>query len=620
MKYLITLTLITIWALTFSSAQEKYSGPVNVNKNPDQTFTTFQNDQPLSMEDQLLFNKIIGIKNSGEISRQSELNDLLKEFNQRNGLIEKQAENYDGQVFTYPENSANKIVSQTDFIYNGLVKSFGTATEQTGTDKGRAWIVYTHGNFSTGGDTLEIYSTNGSGTYILRGAAILSGSDIFYSGNLDVEIVEKLSGDKILYVFFTYATLNTAIRKIGGVALDINSGTISIFSLHWPGQTNNEKYYNVHITSDNSVDSSLTWIYIACSMDSIGTGGNWFYGQKFAYISQTTVTPTFTYRADVLPVYWQSGDHYNRNLFTDIAYFRDGSNTPSLLFTYSNIPDSTKIWLTKSYFTGNNAAFLGTLGSSYHISNSAVVAPGGTGNQHIMVVSTQNWQNSGDWDLVSYKTIDGGNSWSEVFIDGYSSTTTRLPSWPDIYVKWKDRNNYRVSYSLGTVNPVWLPDSVMYVESVASPNNEWEDPVRISTPNVFQPDFNSKVGFLGNNTDDCLVLWSDINFGGLYATYCAAASDVNEEQQLPQNYSLSNNYPNPFNPSTVFEFRIAEPGFVTIKIYDVLGNEVASLVNEEKPAGSYKISFDASGLSSGVYYYRLTSGSFFESKKMILLK
>jgi hypothetical protein len=237
-----------------------------------------------------------------------------------------------------------------------------------------------------------------------------------------------------------------------------------------------------------------------------------------------------------------------------------------------------------------------------------------------MVVSTQNWQNSGDWDLVSYKTIDSGNSWSEVFIDSYSSTTTNLPSWPDIYVKWKDRNNYRVSYSLGTNNPVWLPDSVMFVESVASPNNEWEDPVRISTPNVFQPDFNSKVGFLGNSTDDCLVLWSDINFGGLYATYCAATSDVNGEQQLPQNYSLSNNYPNPFNPSTDFEFRIAEPGFVTIKIYDVLGNEVASLVNEEKPAGSYKISFDASGLSSGVYFYRLTSGSFVETKNMILLR
>ncbi len=402
----------------------------------------------------------------------------------------------------------------------------------------------------------------------------------------------------------------------------IDQSGIGFIPVNWPSQTNNEKYYNVHITSDNSYDSSLTWIYIACSMDSIGSGGNRFYGQKFAYISQTTpsVTPSITYRANVLPVFWQSGDQYpGRHLFTDIAYFRDGSSSPSLMFTYSNIPDSTKIWLTKSYFTGTNAVFWGTLGSSYHISNSAIVAPGGN-DQHLMIVSTQNWLNSGDWDLYSYKSIDGGGNWSEIFIEGLSSTTTYLPSSPDIYVKWKDRNNYRVSYSLGTANPNWLPDSVMYVESVASPNNQWQPAVRISTPNVFQPEFICKVGFLGISSDDCLVLWSDLNFGGLYATYCASASAVENEGALPQNYSLSNNYPNPFNPVTIIQYEISSRQSVTLKVFDMLGREVATAVNEEKAAGKYQIEFDASGLSSGGYYYRLQADNYIETKKMILLK
>ncbi len=624
-RFILLSFSILILSAVVILAQNKPSGIVKVNKNPAQIFTKFQNDPQLSAEDQNLLNQITELKNSGDISRQNELNELLNEFDLRNGLVEKPAESYDGQVFVYPENSINKIESQTDFLFSGLVKSFGTATEQTGTDKGRAWIVYTHGVFGVGGDTLDIYSTTGNGLYILRGTAILSGTDIFYGESLDVEIVEKTSGQKMLYAFYTYNTVGTTNRKIGAVYLSIDQLSIGFLSANWPGQTINEKYYNVHITSDNSADSSTTWIYIACSMDSAGAGGNWFYGQKFAYISQTTPvfpnTPLITYRADVLPVFWQSGDGYpSRNLFTDIAYFRDGSNTPSLMFTYSNIPDSTKIWLTKANFTGSNATFWGTLGSSYHISNSVISAPGGTGNQQMMVVATQNYQNSGDWDIISFKAIDGGTSWSQFYIEGNLGSTTNLPAWPDIYCMWKDRNNYRVSYSMSTANPSWLPDSVMYVESIASPNNQWEAPVRISTPNVFQPEFISKVGFLGNSSVDCLVLWSDLNFSGLYATYCDVTTGINDEQQLPQNYSLSNNYPNPFNPSTKIEFIIPDPGSVSLNIYDVLGREVATLINEVQPAGSYEITFDASGLSSGVYYYRITSGSFVESKKMVLLK
>ncbi|MGB5528513.1 MAG: T9SS type A sorting domain-containing protein, partial [Ignavibacteriaceae bacterium] len=80
------------------------------------------------------------------------------------------------------------------------------------------------------------------------------------------------------------------------------------------------------------------------------------------------------------------------------------------------------------------------------------------------------------------------------------------------------------------------------------------------------------------------------------------------------------NYPNPFNPTTKIRYEIPELNFVTIKIYDILGNEIVTLVNEEKPAGSYEIFYEASGLPSGVYFYSLRAGAFSDSKKMILLK
>jgi hypothetical protein len=80
------------------------------------------------------------------------------------------------------------------------------------------------------------------------------------------------------------------------------------------------------------------------------------------------------------------------------------------------------------------------------------------------------------------------------------------------------------------------------------------------------------------------------------------------------------NYPNPFNPSTTISWQLPVDAFVSLKVYDVLGNEVASLVNEEKPAGIYEVEFDASTLSSGTYFYRLEAGSFVQTRKMILLK
>ncbi len=85
-------------------------------------------------------------------------------------------------------------------------------------------------------------------------------------------------------------------------------------------------------------------------------------------------------------------------------------------------------------------------------------------------------------------------------------------------------------------------------------------------------------------------------------------------------FSLNQNYPNPFNPFTNIGFWIPDFGFVTLKVYDVLGREVAMLVNEEKPAGSYKVKFDGSNLSSGIYFYRLTAGNYTMVKKMVLMR
>jgi hypothetical protein len=90
--------------------------------------------------------------------------------------------------------------------------------------------------------------------------------------------------------------------------------------------------------------------------------------------------------------------------------------------------------------------------------------------------------------------------------------------------------------------------------------------------------------------------------------------------EVPGEFRLEQNYPNPFNPSTNLEFRIMEPGFVRLSVYDVLGREVSIIVNQNLKQGIYKASFNAGNLPSGVYLYRLTAGNFTETRKMILVK
>jgi hypothetical protein len=101
---------------------------------------------------------------------------------------------------------------------------------------------------------------------------------------------------------------------------------------------------------------------------------------------------------------------------------------------------------------------------------------------------------------------------------------------------------------------------------------------------------------------------------------CSGPVSSVEDDELPVSYSLSQNYPNPFNPSTTISFQIPISGFVKLVVYDILGEEVATLINEEKIAGSYEVDFNVRNLASGIYFYTINAGSFTSTKKMILMK
>lgn len=114
-----------------------------------------------------------------------------------------------------------------------------------------------------------------------------------------------------------------------------------------------------------------------------------------------------------------------------------------------------------------------------------------------------------------------------------------------------------------------------------------------------------------------------ITMGGQYISLYDPSTLVgvgNQTSQVADAYKLYNNYPNPFNPSTKIKYAIPSKGIVTLKVYNTLGKEVAKLIDQFHTPGEYEYTFDASGLSSGIYYYTISSGNFTETKKMVLLK
>jgi hypothetical protein len=95
---------------------------------------------------------------------------------------------------------------------------------------------------------------------------------------------------------------------------------------------------------------------------------------------------------------------------------------------------------------------------------------------------------------------------------------------------------------------------------------------------------------------------------------------IGSAKVIPISHALGQNYPNPFNPVTSIRYQLPEQCHVNLKIFDVLGREITTLVNEQKEAGEYNVIWNAEGIFSGVYFYRMTAGSFSETKKLLLLR
>jgi hypothetical protein len=233
------------------------------------------------------------------------------------------------------------------------------------------------------------------------------------------------------------------------------------------------------------------------------------------------------------------------------------------------------------------------------------------------------WQDrrDGNFEIYQKSSQDAGVSWGA---DMRLTNNTSISHNPSVVV-------YAAAPVIA-VHVVWNDDrdgnDEIYYKNSINGGNTWSSDTRLT--NSTGDSYSSSVAVSGTVVH---VVWNDNRDGNFEIYYKRnptgnAVAINNISTEIPSSYSLSQNYPNPFNPTTNVQFSIPQPVilsaaknlFVTLKIYDILGKEVATLVNEILQAGTYEVKFDGSTLNSGVYFYKLQTGDFVDVKKMILIK
>jgi photosystem II stability/assembly factor-like uncharacterized protein len=234
------------------------------------------------------------------------------------------------------------------------------------------------------------------------------------------------------------------------------------------------------------------------------------------------------------------------------------------------------------------------------------------------------------------RTTDGGANWAIQFSDTTQGSFNAI-NFIDNNNGWVVGTRGKIlCTSNGGVN--WIPITTAEVDSLSdlrtifllNPNTGWIGVTRDNTnaqilfTNTGGVSWTTYNILFGSSNLSNIFFW-DLNHGWFTMPngqigYFDGTMRVEEEDNIPMELCLFPNYPNPFNPTTKIEYQLAELSFVTLKVFDVLGKEVATLVNEEKPAGMYEVEFTIEGLPSGIYFYQLQASNFVETKKMVLMR
>ena len=622
----ITVLLIVFSLNTFAQDGKSNSNPVfyegNNTANPYvKSDVTGEKESPTLIQ---LRREIQSLREQNNPANNTRIGMLLKQLSKLNkNSVSMQATYYPGGIefITKPP-----LINETDVIGNTrifanssrTIKGIGTAIEQRNSTKGRIWVVYAFSANTASPDSFRVvYSTNHGLSWISYANVWLSGTDKINIDDLDIELLEQSDGTRFLWaVYGIRAAGGTGKWYTGGFAINLNNNSKSIWSFSWPGNDAAKRYYNIRITTDNaSFYVSSPHTYIACSFDSIGVS-NWrINSQKFVVCyAPYDALPIFDYYGPKWFYQSASGPaNYQRTLWTDIAYFRNnvGPDSDSLIVSFSGVPDSSYIWYAKARVYGAPVTGFSQRGNQtadYKYAARLISSDSSHG-----MASVFNQVSSGVNYIKYFRALNGDfahlsgqSALSELYRTNSTAGVCSRRHINSFYFSYTKLNSARDSVRLVNLNPL---NGITNISGI------------INSYAFISPSISPKPLFRNVYNDSCFAIYSENGPVNVWSAYgCSGAIIGIYDPVLPVSYNLSQNYPNPFNPVTTIEYSIVKSGIVKLTIFDILGNEVAALVNEMKNTGTYIVDFNASGLSSGVYFYKLEAGDFRDVKKMLLLK
>lgn len=507
----------------------------------------------------------------------------------------------------------------SSLVYTGGIWASSVQTVGTGIpNAGRIWVgtnIYS----STGGDTCKFfYSDNGGQTWTFAYYFYFTINTDFRAGEMDFELVYD---GTVLWIYgisgYTDYTSNRTFPIL--FRFNTTANTFSAYVLQWPGSTvATNLYYNPRITTDNTNYTTATYMYMSASFDSTYGSSQHWNRQKYAHITNPfAASPTIDYsqpgNINNGGFYWNSsGLPGGTYLWTDIGYTRNVSSIDRI-YTVYNVPGQGIYNLYTALTDDFGATSSGTFITQANVDYGARIAFNGAANHTGMIAIVRQYSGN-DWDPYYFNSTDAGGTWP---LSGYIDASTLRTRRVDIIALRGAANLYKVGY---------IQDSTAgdYGYFTGGNGSAWNAPNPMAVTPVGADSSFTKclAGYKNGGGDDCLAVYSLGNGGNVYSSRsCATTTGVhNGNGEVPNIYSLSQNFPNPFNPTTEIKFSIPVSGSVKLVVYDINGNEVATLVSGQKQAGNYSVNFDATNIASGIYFYKLTAGSFVDTKKMALVK
>ena len=550
-------------------------------------------------------------KKNGDIQRISNLNQELESVT---GNVSMKA----GPNFNGPQ-IIGEVVNLPvggNLDYNStLISDQGFWATATSTDRitGRIWVAGLQNN-SAGSDTLKVFTSvnNGISWILVYRLSFAVNGVHFNSDEVDLEAVNNGTTS----YSFTVAGLNYGATDYSLIFRTNNTGGEAFFS-YLLNSSAQIKHNYPRITSDNSKYISGSFVYFMITQDSLTAGTHDLKTKYGLLTSPFDATPLITFRNFSAPsgsFWWHlptaqdTTKLYNDIVFSDSAtydiimtasnFYKAGINNVYLAYT-KDYGATTPTWFPQIVET--NVNYKPRLASTGFDDVSL--------QQFIMLTYTRQFSAT-DWDPYYQRTSNNGSVWASGFVDASTDTTF----YSDVIAIPRVPNTFRFAYGVkagprGNVYSRSYNNGVLFSRFQLNPN---------IVSGSYTP---IRAGYRYSATDSCFNVVEGIGGGGLYAySGCSGTLTGTGNSETPVSFKLSQNYPNPFNPTTKISYALPKSGLVTLRVYDVLGREVATLVNEVKNAGSYTVDFSASNFTSGVYFYKLETNGLSDIKKMMLIK